>query len=369
MIPLFGVAAEYKKLRKELHKAALRVLDSGLYILGPETSAFESEFAVAQGLKYAIGLSSGTNALEIALKALNIGPGDEVVVPTFTFVATAAAVSAVGASPVFCDIGKTDLNSGAKEIEAVLTPKTKAVIPVHLYGHPANMASIMSLAQKRGIYVIEDCAQAHLAQYRGRPVGSFGAIAAFSFYPSKNLGAMGDAGAVLTNSQVFAETCLELRNSGRGLKGPTYEYSRIAGNSRMAEIQAALLRVKLKGLQKATERRRVIAKIYAEELGDLPLVLPDNGNAETKPAFHLYVLRLDKRDQLADHLKKSGVSCGVYYPLSLHRQTAYRYLNLNPESFPNAESACKTVLAIPMNPALSMKDVARVVKAVRSFFN
>lgn len=368
MIQLFGVASEYKKLRKELHKTALRVLDSGHYILGHETSAFEEEFAKAQGLKYAIGLSSGTDAIEIALKALNIGPGDEVIVPTFTFIATAAAVSAVGASPVFCDISSSDLNSNAENFSSVITSKTKAFIPVHLYGHPVEMSPIMSLAREHGIHVVEDCAQAHLAQYNGRPVGSFGAIAAFSFYPSKNLGALGDAGATLTNSKALAEACLEIRNAGRGLKGPTYEYARIAGNSRIDEIQAAFLRVKLRDLKKTTEKRREIARIYKEEFAGLPLILPDAGNSKTKPAFHLYVVRSDRRDALSAHLKKLEIASGVYYPLPLHRQKPYRYLNLNPAAFPNAENASKTVLALPMHPWLSNSEINRVVTAVRSFF-
>ena len=368
MIPIFGVAAEYKKLRKELRKAALEVLDSGHYILGPQTSAFEAEFASAMEAKHAISLSSGTDALEVALKALGIGPGDEVIVPTFTFVATAAAVSSIGATPVFCDVDESTLNIGVKQIEAVLTPKTKAIIPVHLYGTPANMSEIMNLAVQRNLYVIEDCAQAHLAQWQGKPVGSFGHIAAFSFYPSKNLGAFGDAGAVTTNDSNLANACLEIRNAGRGLSGPTYEYARIAGNSRMAEIQAALLRVKLKGLKERTEKRIVVARYYEKKFSKLPLILPPIGDGQTQSVFHLYVIRSEKRDELANHLKAAGVSCGVYYPLPLHRQKCYQYLNLKPEAFPNAEKASQTVLALPMHPFLSKSEMSQVAKAVISFF-
>ncbi len=368
MIPLFGVAAEYKKIRKELRKAALEVLDSGHYILGPQTSAFESEFALAIEAKHAISLSSGTDALEVALRALGVGPGDEVIVPTFTFVATAAAVSMVGATPVFCDVDASTLNIGVKEIEAVLTPKTKAVIPVHLYGSPANMNEIMDLAGRRKLLVIEDCAQAHLARWQGKPVGSFGHIAAFSFYPSKNLGALGDAGAITTNDSALADICLEIRNAGRGLSGPTYEYSKIAGNSRMAEIQAALLRVKLKGLKERTEKRIEVAKFYEKKFAKLPLILPPIGDGRTQSVFHLYIIRTEKRDQLANHLKEAGISCGVYYPLPLHRQKCYQHLNLKAEAFPNAEKASQTVLALPMHPFLSKKEMSQVAQAVTSFF-
>ncbi len=368
MIPIFGVAAEYKKIRKDLRKAALEVLDSGHYILGPHTSAFEQEFASLMEAKHAISLSSGTDALEVALRALGVGPGDEVIVPTFTFVATAAAVSIVGATPVFCDVDAKTLNIGAKEIEAVLTHKTKAIIPVHLYGSPANMTEIMELAHRRNLFVVEDCAQAHLARWQGKPVGSFGHIAAFSFYPSKNLGALGDAGAVTTNDSALANICLETRNAGRGLTGPTYEYARVAGNSRMAEIQAAFLRVKLKGLKERTDQRIEVAKFYEKKFSKLPLILPPVGDGITQPVFHLYVIRTEKRDELASHLKEAGVSCGVYYPLPLHRQKCYQHLNLNPAAFPNAEKASQTVLALPMHPFLSKKEMAQVAQAVTSFF-
>ncbi len=368
MIPVFGVSQEYKKLRKDLRKAALEVLDSGHYILGPHTSAFEKEFSSIMEAQHAISLSSGTDALEVALRALGVGPGDEVIVPTFTFVATAAAVSMVGGTPVFCDVDAKTLNMGVKEIEAVLTPKTKAIIPVHLYGSPANMTEIMDLAVRRKLFVIEDCAQAHLARWKGKPVGSFGHIAAFSFYPSKNLGALGDAGAVITNDSALANICLEIRNAGRGLTGPTYEYTRVAGNSRMAEIQAALLRVKIKGLKERTDKRIEIAKFYEKKFSKLPLILPPIGDGATQSVFHLYILRTEKRDELANHLKEAGVSCGVYYPLPLHRQKCYQHLNLKPEAFPNAEKASQTVLALPMHPFLSKKEMYQVAKAVSSFF-
>ncbi len=366
-IPLFNLKAQYQSLRAEMRRAALKAIDSGAYILGPEIRAFEEEFARLTGSPFCVGVSSGTSALELPLKAMGIGPGDEVVVPAFTFVATASAVCAAGATPRFADIDAGTLTVGAAEIEAALTKRTRAVIPVHLYGRSSEMGPIMTLARKKRLAVVEDCAQAHLATWRGRQVGTFGDAGAFSFYPSKNLGAVGDAGAITTQSRRMAELLKELRHAGQREKR-RYLYLRVGTNARLDEIQAAVLRVKLKRLADWTARRREIARQYVSELKGLPIILPDLGSGSTQHACHLFVIRLKERDQLAEHLKADGIGTGVYYPIPLSLQPAFAALKYRRGQFPRAEEAAKTVLAIPIYAEMTSADVSRVCSRIRSFF-
>lgn len=366
-IPLLSLAKQHKKLARELKKAVGAVLDSGAFIMGPNVRAFEQEFAQALSLPRVLGVDSGTSALELALKACGVGPGDEVIVPTFTFIATATAVSVVGGTPVMADIDWRTMTLPVNEVRRKITPKTKAIVPVHLFGQPADLDPILALAKEKGLRVVEDAAQAHLAKYKGRAVGSLGDVACFSFYPSKNLGAAGDAGCLSVGSADLERPLEELRNCGREI-GQAYRHARIGYNCRLDEMQAAVLRVKLAHLREWSDKRRELAAYYNEKLKKLPLTLPPHDEDGSQPTFHLYVIRSDRRDALAAHLKEQGIGSGVYYPIPVHRQPAYAALALRDADFPNAERACREALALPMYPELSRSEAARVVKAVQSFF-
>ncbi|MHB2025060.1 MAG: DegT/DnrJ/EryC1/StrS family aminotransferase [Elusimicrobiota bacterium] len=366
-VPLFDVTPRPQSLRRKIQKAAMGVLDRGVYILGPEVRAFELEFAKTMGLGGVTAVSSGTAALEIALQALEIGRGDEVVIPTFTFIATASAVSVCGAKPVFADVDEETLNMGPDQIRAAMSPRTRAIIPVHLFGHPASMDKITALARQNKIKIIEDCAQSHGTVCAGRPAGSWGDIGAFSFYPTKGLGAAGDAGALSSADENLSRACRELRNCGRD-EGKSYSYVRVGGNARMDEIQAAILRVKLGRFSRWIARRRVVAEAYRRAFSDLPLKLPPSGDDKNRPSYALYVVRCEDRDRLAAHLSERGIGNGVYYPVPLHLQPPYQSLGFGPGDFPHAERAAKTALALPMFPDMTRGQISRVCAGVRSFF-
>ncbi|MBI3553466.1 MAG: DegT/DnrJ/EryC1/StrS family aminotransferase [Elusimicrobia bacterium] len=366
-IPLMNLKAQYQGLARELRKCVLRALDSGAYILGPEGKAFEEEFAKSTGAKHAVGVSSGTSALSLALKAMGVEPGDEVIVPAFTFIATATAVSAVGAAPRLADVDPVTLTMDPESAAKAVTKRTKVLTPVHLYGQPADMDALTALARRRGLKVLEDCAQAHMTLFHGLQAGTMGDMAAFSFYPSKNLGAAGDAGAIVTGSERLAGLCRQLRHGGRAV-GSAYEHEFIGGNDRLDDLQAAVLRVKLRHLASWIKSRRKLAAIYNEELSNLGLELPDLGQNGNKHSFHLFVIRTENRDGLMKHLQASGVGCGVYYPIPVHLQPAYRSLGYRKGDFPVAEQASLTNLALPLYPELKASEVRRVCKAVRQFF-
>jgi dTDP-4-amino-4,6-dideoxygalactose transaminase len=366
-IPLLSLAKQHKALSKDLKKAVGAVLDSGVFIMGPQVKAFEQEFGQALGLPRVLGVDSGTSALELALKACGIGPGDEVIVPTFTFIATATSVSAVGAIPVMADVSPSSLTLSPEDFKRKITSKTRAVVPVHLYGQPADMDPLMQIAREHKLLVIEDCAQSHLAKYKGRAAGAIGDVAAYSFYPSKNLGAAGDAGALTAAHPALLKGLEELRNCGREI-GQAYRHARVGFNCRLDEIQAAILRVKLRHLDKWTRQRREHARFYCEQLKGLPLTLPPFDAHGTQPVFHLFVLRTERREQLAAYLKERNIGCGVYYPIPVHRQPAYAELGLKDSDFPNAERACREVLALPLYPELTRAETTRVVAAVKAFF-
>lgn len=342
-------------------------MDSGCFILGPQGENFEREFARALGVRHAVGLSSGTEALILALKALKIGPGDEVIIPAFTFIASASAVAAVGAKPVFADIDPRTLTLDPASARRAVTRRTKALMPVHLYGQPADMTGLAALAREKALKIVEDCAQSHLSRWRGKPVGAMGDIAAFSFYPSKNLGAFGDAGAITTQDKRLDALCRELRNAGRK-QGSWYDYARLGANSRLDEMQAAVLRVKLKKLKAWTSQRRQAAALYARELSGLPLELPDPGRNGTTHTFHLFVVRLEERDALSKHLAAAGIASAVYYPSPLHLLTAFSGLGYKRGDLPVSERAAKTVLALPLYPGLTALEIKSVAKAARDFF-
>lgn len=366
-IPLLTLKGQQAEIGAEVKAAVARVLDSGVFILGPENKAFDAEFASAVGAKFCLGVDSGTSALELALEAVGVGPGDEVIVPSFTFIATATAVSVLGAKPVFADIDPVTLTLDSKSVEDALSPRTKAVVAVHIFGQPCDMDPLLSLARSRHLAVIEDCAQSHLATYKGRPTGSIGDLGAFSFYPSKNLGAAGDAGAVTTNDESLRDSINILRNCGRSAAAG-YNHVRVGHNCRLDEIQAAILRVKLLRLEAWTAARRRVAAIYDEGLAGLPLKRPPLGSESSKPVFHLYTVRSDRRDALAQDLRRHGIGTGVYYPTPVHLQPAYAALGVKAGSLPVTEAASREALSLPMYPELSAADAGRVVETVRRFF-
>ncbi len=366
-IPLISLKGQQAETGADIKAAVARVLDSGVYILGPENKAFDAEFAAAMGAKFCLGVDSGTSALELALEAAGVGPGDEVIVPTFTFIATATAVTVLGAVPVFADCDPVTLTIDPRHAEKLVTAKTKAIVPVHIFGQAADMDGIMALAKSRKLAVIEDCAQSHLATYKGRLLGSIGDLAAFSFYPTKNLGAAGDAGAVTTNSEKLRDAVNELRNCGRSAAAG-YNHVRVGHNCRLDEVQAAVLRVKLLRLEAWTASRRKLAALYDQGLAGLPLDLPPLGSEGTKPVFHLYTVRTERRDALQAHLRAAGIGSGVYYPAPVHRQPAYAALGAKAGPLPVSERASKEVLSLPMFAELTSSEVGRVVDAVRSFF-
>ena len=365
-IPLLSIKAQNAGLAGEIKDAVNRVLDSGAFVLGPENKAFDAEFAAEIGASFCLGVDSGTSALELALEAVGVGPGDEVIVPTFTFIATATAASALGAVPVFADVDEATMTLDPNSVECLITSRTKAIVPVHLFGQPADMDPLLALAKTKGLKVIEDCAQSHLASYKGKTTGAFGDVAAFSFYPTKNLGAAGDAGAVGVSDIDLRDRLLELRNCGRTI-GAAYHHARVGHNCRLDEIQAAILRVKLPRLKAWTQSRRRIARLYGEGLSGLPLRLPPLGGAGTEPAFHLFTVRLERRDALAEHLKRLGIGCGVYYPIPVHLQPAYAARGAR-IPLPVSERASREALSLPMFPELSDADAARVCATVRDFF-
>ncbi|MDP3544498.1 MAG: DegT/DnrJ/EryC1/StrS family aminotransferase [Elusimicrobiota bacterium] len=366
-IPLLSLKGQQAEIGAEVKAAVARVLDSGTFILGPENKSFDVEFAEAVGAKYSLGVDSGTSALELALEAAGVGPGDEVIVPSFTFIATATAVSVLGAKPIFADIDPATLTLDSKSVECALSPRTKAVVAVHIFGQPCDMDPLLSLARSRKIAVIEDCAQSHLATYKGKTTGSIGDLGAFSFYPSKNLGAAGDAGAVTTNSESLRDSINILRNCGRSAAAG-YDHVRVGHNCRLDEIQAAILRVKLLRLEAWTAARRRVAAIYDEGLSGLPIIKPPLGSETSKPVFHLYTVRCDRRDALAADLRRHGIGTGVYYPTPVHLQPAYAGLGVKAGSLPVTEAASREVLSLPMFAELSAADAGRVVETVRRFF-
>lgn len=366
-VPLLDLKEQYAGLREELLEAARRVMDSGVVITGPENKAFEAEFAAAMGAKHCVGVSNGTDAIELALKACGVGPGDEVVVPAFTFIATASAVSSIGAKPVFADVDPKTFTLTPEALEKALTPKAKAVVPVHLFGWPADMDALLALARRKGLKVVEDCAQAHGALYKGKSIGPLGDAGTFSFYPSKNMGALGDAGAVVTDDEALAAKVRSIRDAGRAA-GERYLHAFPGRNARLDELQAAFLRVKLKRLAAWNEAREQAARLYRKELAGLPVTLPPEPQAGMRHVYHLFVIRAERRDQLSEHLTKAGVGNAVYYPVPLHLQPAFKDAGFKEGSFPVSERACREVLALPMYPELGPERALRVAREVRRFY-
>lgn len=366
MIPFLDLHTINSRDREELNSAFDRVLDSGWLILGKETSQFESEFAAYCGASYAIGVANGLDALILVLRAWDIGVGDEVIVPSNTFIATWLAVSAVGATVVPVEPDRATYNIEAKAVEAAITSKTKAIVPVHLYGQPVDMPAINTVARSYGLKVLEDAAQAHGAAFGGQRVGSFGDAAAFSFYPGKNLGALGDGGAITTSDSDLARRLYVLRNYGSKEK---YCHEVTGVNSRLDEIQSAFLRVKLRRLSADNERRRNIASRYNEGLAGLDGLHLPSVVVDCAPVWHLYVIRYQKRALLAEYLAARGIHTGIHYPTPPHLQGAYRHLEIQPGSLPISEELHRTVLSLPMGPTMSDDEVQAVIVAVKDFID
>jgi dTDP-4-amino-4,6-dideoxygalactose transaminase len=363
MVPLFDLKIQYQSLRGEIRAAVDDVLENAHYILGPAVSAFERDFASYCSAAHAVGVNNGTNAIQLALLAAGVGPGDEVITVPHTFIATAAAVRYIGATPVFVDVDEQTLTMDVSLIEAAITPRTKAILPVHLYGQPAEMDVILAIARQHGLKVIEDCAQAHGAIYRGRAVGSLGDYGCFSFYPSKNLGACGEGGAVVTNDGEGAETLRMLRDWGAKIRN---RHDLRGYNMRLEGVQGAVLGVKLRYLDQWIELRRACAAYYAESLAENNLVLPVEV-AHSSHAYHLYVVRSETRDELQSHLAASEIQTGLHYPIPIHLQKAHADLGYKPGDFPVAEEAARTVLSLPMFPELTRDQQQQVVAAVGTF--
>ena len=365
MIPVADLQREYDRIRPEIDAAIARVLRRGWFILGEEGEAFEAEWAAYCAVAHAVGVGNGTDAIQLALRAAGIGPGDEVVVPAFTATFTALAVSMAGATPVFADVDLQRYTLDPAAFEAAITPRTAAVIPVHLYGCPADMEPIVQIAQRHKLLVLEDAAQAHGARYQGRRVGGLGDVAAFSFYPSKNLGAYGDAGALVTNDAGLAEKARMLRHGGQRGR---YEHELLGTNSRLDEMQAAILRAKLRHLDGWNERRRTLAAHYSRDLDDCePLGLPIVPR-DIEHVFHLYVVRTPLRNALCDYLAGAGVGTSIHYPKGVHLQPAYANLGYSEGSCPRAEAAAGEVLSLPLFPQLTAGEIEQVIHLIRIFF-
>jgi dTDP-4-amino-4,6-dideoxygalactose transaminase len=363
-IPQFDLTRQYARIEPEIEAAVRRVLRSGRFILGPEGEALERECAAALGVEHAVGVASGSDALRLVFAALGIGPGDEVVTPAFSFVASATAVLQVGARPVFADVDPATLTLTAEHVAAVLTPRTRAVLPVHLYGLPAAMGPLRALTEARGLHLVEDAAQAFGAYWQGQPAGGLGVAAGFSFYPTKNLGACGDAGLVTTRDGELAARLRRLRNHGQLRK---YEHVELAWTSRLDELQAAILRVKLRHLAEWTAKRRQIAARYAAGLAGCPVTLPPDP-ADARHVFHQYTIRTPRRDALAKHLAEAGIGTACHYPLPIPGQPAFQPLGYDVAAFPTAWAASQEVLSLPCFPELTDDEVDDVVAAIRSFF-
>jgi dTDP-4-amino-4,6-dideoxygalactose transaminase len=365
VVPLVNLAAQYQAVRSEVDAAIAEVIAESAFVGGRQNAEFERWFAALCGVRYAVGTSSGSAALELVLEALGVGPGDEVVTVPHTFIATAAAILRVGARPVFVDVDERTFNMDPNLLESAITERTRAILPVHLYGRPAPIGEIRGVADQRGIPVLEDACQAHGATLGGAPVGSLGRAGCFSFYPAKNLGAFGDAGIVTTDDAALAERVRLLTDHGRLTK---YEHALVGHTERMDTLQAAVLRAQAERLGSWNEARRRAASWYHHHLADLKLELPadprDGGHV-----YHLFVVRTRRRNALADYLRERGVATGVHYPLPLHRQPALRQLGYEDVgAFPVAERLADEVLSLPMHPFLEEEDARYVADAIRSFF-
>ena len=362
-VDVFSLKKQYEDIKDEIKGPVDKVITSGGFILGEDVKLFEQEFPDYCGVKHGVGVNSGTDALFLACLACGIGKGDEVIVMPYTYIATALGISMAGATPVFVDIEEKTYNIDISKIEKAITKKTKAILPVHLYGHPADMDPIMEIAARHKLKVIEDCAQAHGALYKNKKVGSFGDAACFSFYPTKNLGAFGDGGMVITDSEDIKQRLLLLRDYGR--KG-RYEHILKGYNSRLDTLQAAILRVKLRHLDKWDENRRKNASVYTKLFKEnkIDLVLPYEADY-AKHVYHLYAVRIKNRKEVMEKLAEKGIRTLIHYPIPIHLQDAYKDLGHKKGDFPVSEKCCEEILTLPMYPELPEEDIKYVVQALK----
>ncbi len=363
-VAYLDLAAQMRPLRKEIDAVIAKTLDNCSFCLGPDVVQFEKDFAKYCEAEHCVAFNSGTSALHVALLLLGVGRGDEVVTTPSTFVATSWAISYVGARPVYVDIEDATFNLDPRLLEKAINPRTKAILPVHLYGHPMDLDPLLATANKHKLPLVEDAAQAHGAKYRGKVIGTFGAISCFSFYPGKNLGACGEGGALVTNNAAYAARARALREHGSTVR---YYHDEVGFNYRMEGIQGAVLGVKLKHLDTWTRERRRVAHRYHELLTGTPLQLPREA-AYAESAYHLYVVRHPRRDDLKKHLEANKVGCALHYPLPLHLQKCYASLGYKEGDFPVAEKAARECLSLPIYPELTDAQVQRVAQVVKEFF-
>lgn len=363
-IPFVDLKAQYQTIKDDVDTAVLDVMQRCDFVLGQDVKDFEKEFASFCQADYAVGVDSGYSALELIMRAYNIGPGDEVITAANTFIATVLAITNTGANPVLVDIDPDTYNLDPAKLEAAITPATRAIMPVHLYGQTADMDTILKIARQFGLLVIEDAAQAHGARYKNRRAGSLGDAAAFSFYPGKNLGAYGDGGAVVTNDADLAERVHMLRDLGMRVK---YHHEIKGFNHRLDTMQAAVLRVKLRHIDDWNVARRLVARQYDEQLADLPLLTPFSPNW-AEHIYHLYVIRTQNRDALQRHLMEAGIASGLHYPIPIHLQLAYQELGYHEGDFSITEQYAKEILSLPMYPELEPEAVDYVVNTIKTFF-
>lgn len=360
-IPLLDLKTQYNSIREEIESEVLDVLRSGHYVLGPRVEEFERAVADYCGVKYAVGVANGTDALVLSLDAIGVGSGDEVITSPFTFYASAESISRLGATPVFVDIDPHTYNLDAGQIESRITPRTKAIIPVHIFGQPAEMDAINEIASRHGIRVIEDACQAIGAEYKGKKVGALGDAACFSFFPSKNLGGAGDGGIVVTNDEEMAARVKTLRQHGSTKK---YYHSLVGYNSRLDALQAAILSVKLKYIDRWNDLRREKAAYYNDLFAGTEIITPVEV-AHVKHVYHLYIIRVANRQVVESALRESGIGCGVYYPVPLHLQDVYQGLGYKAGDLPVSESSSHETLAIPLYPELKTEDIERIADLVK----
>jgi len=361
-VPFLDLKAHHEPMRAELESAIREVLDSSAFAGGPFVAKFEQDFAAFCGTSHAIGVGNGTDALWLTLLALGVGPGDEVITAPMTFMATAEAISFCGATPVFVDIDERTYTLDPEQLERAISPRTKAVMPVHLFGQVADMDHVLEIAGRHGLPVIEDACQAHGAESRGRKAGSLGIAGCFSFYPGKNLGGLGEAGAVVTNNTELQTRIQMLRDHGQAKK---YHHALVGWNARMDGIQGAALRVKLKYLNKGNESRRAHARAYSQNLAEIAeLVLPNEAEY-ARHVYHLYVVRLQNRDRILQEMAQRGIACGIHYPIPVHLQEAYRFLGHKKGSFPVAERCADEFLSLPLYPELTAEQIGIVARELR----
>jgi dTDP-4-amino-4,6-dideoxygalactose transaminase len=363
-IPYFDLKDQIKPLRAEIDAAIARTIDNCTFCLGPDTAQFEKDLAGYCGAQHAVGFNSGTSALHVALLLLNLKTGDEVVTTPYTFVATSWAISYVGATPVYVDIEDATFNIDVKLIEKAITPRTKAIMPVHLFGQPVDLDPILEICRKHNLALVEDAAQSLGAKYKGKVVGTFGEASGFSFYPAKNLGAFGEGGALVTNNADFARRAKALRDHGSTVR---YYHDEVGYNYRMEGIQGAVLGIKLKHLEKWTLARQRIAAQYGQLLGGTPLKLPAQADF-AESVWNPYVVRHPRRDELKAHLDANQVGCALHYPLPLHLQKCYSHLGYQPGDFPVAEKAGRECLSLPIFPELTDSQIQRVTEVIKDFF-